>query len=76
MPKFTAVYPVTGSITVTVEADDLEDAKRLLEEEGVDLEECVQCSGYGTLVNRFPVQFSRDLDDVEIDGDDLAEDES
>lgn len=76
MPKYTADYGVTGSVTVTVKADSLEEAKKLLEEEGIDLELCVHCSGYGTAINRFPVQFSLDLDDVEIDGGDLAEGES
>lgn len=76
MKKFTAEYPVTGSVTVTVHADTLEDAKRLLEEEPPDLEECAQCSGYTTEINKFDVRFSRDLDDITPEGDDLVEDGS
>lgn len=73
MPKFAAEYEVNGTVTVTVHADTLEEAKRLLEEEGVDLGECVQCSGYGTEINNFDVRFSRDLDIIDPDPADLVE---
>jgi len=59
--------PVTGSMTVEIHADT-EDEAREIHAEGeyepaVDL--CVQCSGYATHINEFPVRFSLDLDQID-----------
>jgi hypothetical protein len=75
MPRFVAEYEVIGSVTVTVHAATLEEAKRLLEEEPPDLEECTHCSGYATEFNTFDVRFSRNLDPVRPEPDDLKPEE-
>lgn len=67
MPKWEFNAPVTGSITVEIVADTEEEARRLLAdgeyEPSVDL--CIQCSGYTSHVNKFPVRFDLTLDAFE-----------
>lgn len=61
--------PVTGSISVEVYADSREEAARLLAEGEYEptTSFCVQCSGYSSVINNFPVQFSLDLDELDRD---------
>jgi len=59
--------PITGSISVEIHADTEEEARALLAdgeyEPGTDL--CIQCSGYTTHLNKYPVRFSLDIDQVD-----------
>ncbi|MGI5247568.1 hypothetical protein [Dactylosporangium sp. CA-139066] len=67
MAEWTVDVPVTGSMTVTVHADTEDEARNLLAngEYTPDGTLCIQCSGYTTEANKFPVRFSLDLDPIE-----------
>lgn len=68
MTKWTVDVPVAGSMTVTIHADTEEEARELLAsgEYEPSAELCIQCSGYTTEANKFPVRFSLDLDELSI----------